>query len=90
MDVLGTTGPPSPEICLLRRSRKASWRRQTVSELLLDWWTVGGGAGLWGEAPRMRRRATVRAPGPSLPLSLCPASMRTPEGRGRSESFLGP
>lgn len=51
MDVLGTTGPPSPEICLLRRSRKASWRRQTVSELLLDWWTVGGGRAC-GERPQ--------------------------------------
>ena len=51
MDVLGTTGPPSPEICLLRRSRKASWRRQTVSELLLDWWTVGGG-GPVGRGPK--------------------------------------
>lgn len=56
-------------------------------------WTGGrweGWAGLWGEAPRMRRRAAVRAPGLSLPLSLCPASVRTPEGRGLSESFLGP
>lgn len=32
----------------------------------------------------------MRAPGLSLPLSLCPASVWTPEVRGLSESFLGP
>ncbi|MXQ92435.1 hypothetical protein E5288_WYG001086 [Bos mutus] len=31
---------------------KASWRRQTVSELLLDWWTVGGVGGPVGRGPK--------------------------------------
>ena len=48
----GNYRPPPPEICLLRRSRKASWRRQTVSELLLDWWTVGGVGGPVGRGPK--------------------------------------
>ena len=47
----GNYRPPPPEICLLRRSRRA-WRRQTVSELLLDWWTVGGVGGPVGRGPK--------------------------------------
>ena len=42
---------PLPEICLLRRSRKTTWRRQTVSKLLLDWWMVGGVGGPVGRGP---------------------------------------
>lgn len=52
----------TPEICLPWRSRKASWRRQT-----------GRGGDLFGEAPRMRTEAVVRAPVLSLLFGLSAA-----------------